>query len=425
MNTDYLIIGNSAGGIGAAEAIRSTDTTGSLIIVSEEPYPTYSRPLISEYLSHERDIEDMLYRPADFYKKHSIQLFLGKKALSIDTHQKTVKMDSGENIHWKKLLLATGGIPIIPPVKGHDKKGVFSFLSLNDAREIDAFLARGGVKRAVVSGGGLIGVSVSQALRTRQIHVTIIEMKDRILNTILDEAASAIAADSVKRGGVSIIVNDTVKEISGNASVREVILNSGEQIQCEMVIMAIGVLPQTELAKSAGIAVNRGITVDRYMMTSKPDIYACGDVAEAYDFIIGSNRLTPLWPNAYIGGRIAGFNMAGAKTEYRGGTAMNSINYFNLSIATAGMVSAPAEENSFETLTKVNNATYRKVIIHDNRIAGLILVGDIDKSGILFGLMRKNIDVTTFKSALLADDFGLAYLPASIRKEQLGETVIN
>ena len=425
MNTDYLIIGNSAGGIGAAEAIRSIDKTGSMIIVSEEPYPAYSRPLISEYLSHERDIEGMLYRPADFYKKQSIQFFLGKKALSIDTQRNIVKMDSGEDIHWKKLLLATGGIPIIPPVKGRDKKGVFSFLSLNDAREIDAFLARGGVKRAVVIGGGLIGVSVSQALRERQIAVTIIEMKDRILNTILDEPASIIAGDAVKRGGITIMVNNTVKEINGDASVREVVLNSGEQIQCEMVIMAIGVLPQTEMAKSAGIAVNRGISVDRYMMTNKPDVYACGDVAEAYDFVIGSNRLTPLWPNAYIGGRTAGFNMAGVKTEYRGGTAMNSINYFGLSIATAGMVSAPNEQNIFETLTKKNDTTYRKVIIHDNRIAGLILVGDIDKAGMLFGLMRESIDVSTFKSALLADDFGLAYLPASIRKEQLGEIVIN
>jgi NAD(P)H-nitrite reductase large subunit len=201
-------------------------------------------------------------------------------------------------------------------------------------------------------------------------------------------------------------------------------LNSGERNRCDLVIMAIGVSPQTELAKSAGITVNRGIVVDRRMMTNIPHIYACGDVAESYDFVLEGNRLTPLWPNAYIGGRTAGFNMAGIETEYTGGTAMNSINYFGLSIATAGIVSAPEDQQQYETLMKSNGTIYRKVLIHDNRIVGFILVGDIDKAGILFGLMREKIDVGAFKSHLLADDFGLAYLPENIRREHLGETVV-
>jgi len=421
VNTDHLIIGNSAGGIGAAEAIRNVDTAVSIIMVSEEPYPVYSRPLISEYLSHDRDIEGMLYRPADFYKNHSIQLFLGKKALSINTRQCMVKMDSGEDIYWKHLLIATGGKPIIPSVTGKDKKGVFSFLSINDAKEIDAYLARGSVKRAVVIGGGLIGISVSQALRERNIDVTIVEMKDRILNTILDETTSAIACSAVKGSGVKIITGNTVKDINGHAAVHSVTLDSGERIECEIVIMAIGVLPRIELAENTGINLNRGIVVDRHMMTNIPHIYACGDVAESYDFVLDANRLTPLWPNAYIGGRTAGFNMAGVATEYKGGTAMNSINYFGLSIATAGLVYAPEGRKEFDTLIKNDEHGYRKVIVNENRIAGLILSGDIDKAGILFGLMRENIDISTFKSSLLADDFGLAYLPASIRKEQLGE----
>ena len=420
MNVDYLIIGNSAGGIGAAEAIREVDKSSSVMIVSEESYPAYSRPLISEYLAHERDVDGMLYRSADFYKHNMIDLVMGSKALMLDTARKLIKLDSGENIVWKKLLLATGGVPIVPQIQGSEKKGVFPFITLEHAKDIDAFMSMADVKHAVVIGGGLIGISVSQALRERNVEITIIEMKDRILNTILDEPASQIAANVVKQHGVTIIVNNTVAEITGNANVKGVVLQSGETLPCDMVIMAIGVLPRVDLAKTADIKINRGIVVDRFMMTNQPDIYACGDVAEAYDFVLEINRLTPLWPNAYVGGRVAGNNMAGNKTEYRGGTAMNSIHYFGLSIPTAGLVEAPAGQDGYELQISDKGSIYRKIIIYHDRIAGMIITGDIDKAGILFGLIRDAVDVSSFKSELLADDFGLAYLPAEVRKERLG-----
>jgi NAD(P)H-nitrite reductase large subunit len=416
LKTEYLIIGNSAGGIGAAEAIREVNKESPLIILSDEPYPAYSRPLISEYLSCERTPEEMLFRTADFYEKNNIDLMLGKAVKSLDLTGKTVELDSGEKIAWKKLLLATGGIPIVPKMEGLDKKGVFKFLTLDDAKAIDEFLKDG--SRAVVIGGGLIGISVSEALTKRNVPVTIVEMKDRVLNTILDERASAIAEETITQAGIRVIVNNTVSEIIGEKTVEGVVLDSGEIIPCDLVVIAIGVLPRTELVKGTGIEINRGILVDRYMATSVPDVYACGDVAEAYDFIINANRLIPIWPNAYIGGMTAGANMAVVKTEYPGGTVMNSINYFGIDITSAGIVIPP--DGNCEVLTRDSDGIYQKVMLSGGQVIGMVFVKDIEKSGMIFGLMRDKVDVSSFKQALLVEDFGLAYMPRELWQERLG-----
>jgi len=154
------------------------------------------------------------------------------------------------------------------------------------------------------------------------------------------------------------------------------------------------------------------------MDTSIPEVFACGDAAEAYDFVYSENRLTPIWPTAYIGGRVAGFNMAGMPTEYSGGTAMNSLKYFGLAIASAGMASPP--DNSYEVISNRYDHTYKKVVLKDGLIAGLVFAGDIEKSGIIFGLMKDHIKVDGFKQALVADDFGLASLPEEMWRARLG-----
>jgi len=417
LSAKYLIIGNSAGGIGAAEAIREIDKEGSLIIVSDEPYPAYSRPLISEYLAGERTVDEMLFRPADFYNHYNIELLSGKKANSLELDRQIIQLESGEQITWNKLLLATGGVPIVPKMKRTSKKGVFTFLSIEDAKAIADFVDN--ASQAIVIGGGLIGISVAEALMKQAIGTTIVEMKDRVLNTILDEKASLIVEENLKRAGVRVITNQTVAEIAGRSSTERVILDNGERIACDLVIIAIGVLPRTELVLNTEIKVNRGIVVDRYMSTSHQNIYSCGDVAEAYDFIYGTNRVVPIWPNAYIGGRVAGYNMAGVSTEYPGGTAMNSLSYFGLDIATAGMVTPP-DASSYEVFSRQENGSYQKVILSDGLVTGMVFVKDIEKSGMVFGLMRDRISVSNFKQELLADDFGLAYFPQELRHEWLG-----
>jgi NAD(P)H-nitrite reductase large subunit len=420
MKAKYLIIGNSAGGIAAAEAIREVDKKGAVVIVTDEAHPAYSRPLIAKYLSGERRMENILFRPASFYEDNNITCLIGERVDQLGIKTGSARLENGRTIAWQKLLLATGGKPIVPRMKGMDKRGVFNFITLKNTTEIDGYLER--VKRVVVIGGGLIGTSATEALVKRGIAVTVVEMKDRMLNTLLDEATSRLAEAAVEKAGVNIITGHTVTEVLGRDTVCGAVLDDGREIACEMVAVAIGVFPRVELTQGTEIKINRGIVVDKYMATNVGGVYACGDAAEAYDFVYGSGRLVPIWPNAYVGGRTAGYNMAGKKTEYAGGTAMNSINYFGLDIVTAGLV-MPPDTGGYEVFTKQKDNVYQRVVAKDNRIVGMVFIGDIERSGIVFGLMRDRVDIGGIKEQLLADDFGLAHLPPELWRERLAVPV--
>ncbi|MDY6916606.1 MAG: FAD-dependent oxidoreductase [Chloroflexota bacterium] len=417
--TKYLIIGNSAGGIGAAEGIRGVDDVAPITVVSDEAYPAYSRPLISKYLAKDRDVEGMLFRPVDFYDRHRITAILGKSVAGILPDERVAELEDGRRVAWEKLLVATGGVPIVPGIEGAAKKGVFTFLTLDDAKAIDRFIQSG--QRAVVIGGGLIGVSATEALMKRGVEVSIVEMKDRVLNTILDERGSSIAEEAFRKAGVQLICDQTVVEVTGAEAVNGVVLSGGNTLACDMVVVAIGVLPRLDLVRETGVEVNRGVVVDRCMATSHADVYACGDVAEGYDSVYGFNRLTPIWPNAYIGGRTAGRNMAGVHTQYPRVTAVNSLNYFGLDIASAGVV-VPPEDSGYQCLTGGSNGSYRKLVIKDGTLQGMICVGDIEKSGMLYGLMRDGTRVDGFEERLLADDLSVASLPRAVWQECLGKS---
>ncbi|MDP2953371.1 MAG: FAD-dependent oxidoreductase [Chloroflexota bacterium] len=301
----YLIIGSSAGGIGAVEAIREVDPEGDLALLSEEPYLAYSRPAIAEYLTGEKSQEKILFRPQDFYAHHRVEVILGRKALRLDLGQRLVHLADGEALPWEKLLLATGGRPFLPKTEGLDldREGVFTFTTLDEAKKIAAFLDRdtGSSRKAVVIGGGLIGASVSGALVHRGVAVTMVEMKEKILNTILDEEGSTLAEEVFTRAGVQVLTAHTVARVQGrkDRAVSGVVLDDGRELPCDLVVVAIGVVPRTELVAGTQIAVNRGILVDRHLETSVPGVYACGDVAESFDFMWGTRRLNPIWPKAY------------------------------------------------------------------------------------------------------------------------------
>jgi NAD(P)H-nitrite reductase large subunit len=423
-NKKYLLIGNSAGGIGAAEAIREKDNTSSVVVIADESYPTYSRPLISEYLAEGRSLNEMLFRPVGFYKSLNIQQLLGTKVIRIDPTNHHVELDNGNQEHWDRLLIATGSTPIIPSIQGIELQGVFTFNTLDDAKVIDRYL--GGVTQAVVIGGGLIGVSVTEALIKRGIEVNIIEMKDKILNTILDEEASTIEEAILRQAGVQIWTNHTVTEIVGGLankkSVTGIILDNGHLISCQLVLVAIGVRPRVELATDPSIKTDKGILVNRFMATSNKDIYACGDAAKAYDFVHNDQQLTPNWPNAYLGGRIAGLNMVGIPTQYPGSTAINSLKYFGLAAVSAGLVT-PTSDNH-EVLTTKSDRSYKRIILKDGIIIGMVFTEDIERSGIIYGLMKDRVNVESFKQELIGDGFGLVSLPKEIWQRWLDKSLI-
>jgi NAD(P)H-nitrite reductase large subunit len=430
--TRYLIVGNSAGGIGAVEAIRQVDASGPIAIVSDEPYSAYSRPEISKYLAGLTTVERMLFRPPDFYEKNKVEAILGVTASRLDLRKKHLEMEDGRTIAWEKLLLATGGRPTAPRIPGSAREGIFTFTTLADADRIRSALrpARAPdvqVVRAVVMGAGLIGLSLTHALVSLGVPVVIVELLDRPLANALDQEAAHVVERALRGARVELVFGQTVAEVLGRPEddrrVGGVRLGDGRRLPCDMLAIAIGVTPRAELAAEAGLRVNRGIVVDRHMETSHPHVYACGDAAEAFDFVHGVERVTPIWPNAYIGGRVAGLNMAGRQTTYSGCTGMNALSYFGLAIVSAGL-QEPADGPGYEVLTcSDGDGTCRKVVLRDGRVAGLTFVGDIEASGIVFGLMREGTDVSAFKEALVAPGFGLTMLPEELRRERLAPLV--
>jgi NAD(P)H-nitrite reductase large subunit len=416
----YVIVGASAAGIGAVEAIREVDPVGSITVISDELCPQYSRPMISDLVSGKANFDKMMCREDQFWEKNNVQALTGRTAVSLNLAGKYVALDSGDHIAFEKLLIATGGKPFVPKIEGAEKEGVFTFTTLSDAESLVAKIET--AKSAVVIGGGLIGVSVTEALTKRGLEVTMVELKDKILSLILDPISSEMVENVIRKAGVTIATGQSVQRIVGKPEddnvVGGAVLTKGEQVQCDVVIIAIGVIPRMDLASGTDLKTNRGIIVDKFMHTNVSDVYASGDVAEAYDFVFGENRLLPLWPLAQQEGKVAGYNMAGKKAEYAGGTAMSALKYFGIPIISIGIAN-PQENSTYEILVKhePERDLYRKIVLKDDVIVGLTLVNDIERAGVLFHLMKNGVKVKKFKQELLSEDFCLATLPRSLRRK--------
>ncbi len=418
---NYLIVGNSVAAVGAIRAIRELDQQGNITVVSREKHNVYGRPLISYLLGGLITEKRMSYLPDNFYEQNRINLLLDSEVVAVDSKGKNIKLAGGDTIPYDKLLLATGGDPFIPPIEGlADKDRIFTFTTWDDAAKLKGISAD--INRAVVIGGGLIGLKAAEGLNLLNKSVTVIELADRVLSSAFDRPAGKIVARKMKANGIDVITEDTVVRIEGEGGeISGVTLKSGDYILCDTVIVAIGVRPAAAFLKGSGVEVNRGIVVDNSMATSVKDIYAAGDVAEAADFFSGQKNPMPIWPDAYIQGDIAGTAMAGGAKDYEGGLAMNSIEFFKVSTISMGVTNPlnPAEYE-IHTYQDIQNYQYRKIVLQDNRLVGAVLVGNVDRAGIFAGLIREKVDMTPFKDSLLSPDFGFINLSKEIRSRLFG-----
>ncbi|MQL52596.1 NAD(P)/FAD-dependent oxidoreductase [Desulfofundulus thermobenzoicus] len=417
---DYLIIGNSVGAVGCMETLRSFDRDSSVAVIGEEPHHVYSRALLPYYLDVEVPVEKMLYRPAGFYERLGVTPILGRRAVSLDVAGRVVRMDDGRTIAYGQLLLATGGRPVVPPVPGMDpdKENICNFVALQDLQRIGRLLPAAG--RVVVLGGGIIGLMAAEALHKKGLQVSVVELAPRVLAPVLDETASRLVEETFRRSGVAIYTGTTFKEVMGGERATGVVLTDGTTLSCDLLVVAVGVVPRTDLAKEAGLAVNRGILVSKRMETSAAGVYACGDCAEVYDFLLGDRRVLPLWPNAYAGGRVAAYNMLGMVREYDNATAMNAMHFLDLNLITAGL-NTMGEKDGFQVISRHdgNSRSYRRFVLKDDRIYGFTLVTGIARAGIFLNLMRKGCAVTAFKDKLLEENFGYVDTPEATRWDLL------
>ncbi len=426
-NYKYLIIGNSAGAVGCIEGLRSIDKSGTVALVAEEDSHVYSRALIPYYLSGRITREQMYYRPFDFYDRARVSVIKGHRAVKIDSAERVVELDNGGRLGYGRLLIATGGKPVFPPIPGFDQQqNVFGFHSLPDLQGIEKELIY--AHNAVVLGGGVIGLMAAEALHKNGMKVHVLELADRLLAPVVDETTSHLVEDALQKAGVALYLNNTIDQINGDDWVESVTLKDGQIIPCDLLIVGVGVAPRAELAEGTDIAFNRGIVVNKKMETSVPGIYACGDCASTYNFVTGAEQNLPLWPNAYLGGRIAGFNMAGIERAFVQGTTMNAMHFFDVNIVNAGInVTGSNQDDSLGVIQEYeqNSQNYRKFVLSESgQLKGFILVGQIARAGIFLNLMRRQIDVRAFQRDLFKNDFGYADLPDALRWELLQDDVI-
>lgn len=415
---NYVIIGNSAAGIGAIEAIRKVDTSSPIVLLSEENCLAYSRPLIAEYISNSIDLDKMWYRTKSFYTQNNVDLRLNTKVVKVDPQNQTVTTENNQTINFDKLLIATGGTPFIPPIKGSDHKKVYTFVRWDEVKRIEA--DKDSIKDVVVLGGGLIGSKAAEHLSKIGMNVTMVELADTILNLIIDKTSATLVQKHFNEHGVKIINNNTIKEVvSSGDKVTEVILNDDTKIPCDAVIIAIGVVPNKSLIEGTDIKQNKGILVNEFLETNYPNIYAAGDVAEGYDLLLQDKRVLPIWPLAYKQGKIAGMNMAGVKKVYDGGISMNSLEFFHLPIISAGYTTMPDASYEEEYIINMKKKVYKKIILKNNKLEGFIFINNINRAGILTGLIKEQVDISDFKKEILKDSFGLIYLPIEIREKKI------
>lgn len=407
----YVIIGNSAAAIGCIEGIRSIDKEGSITVISSENWHTYSRPLISYLLLGKTDTERMKYRPDSFYADNNCSVMLGTTVVKILPEQKQVLTDDGKSIAYDKLLVATGSNPFVPPIEGMDTaKSVHTFMSLNDALALKKDLTP--ESRVIVLGGGLIGLKCVEGILHLVKKITVIDMADRVLPSILDAEGSKMVQKHLEKKGVEFLLGNSIAKVNGQKAV----LKSGEILDFDTLVVAVGVRANTALVAQAGGKVNRGIATNLKCETSIPDVYAAGDCSESYDITIDQTRVLALLPNAFMQGETAGINMAGGESFYNHAIPMNAIGFFGLHIISAGSYEG-------ECYTKVTENSYKKLFYKDNVLKGFILIGDVARAGIYTALIREKTPLDSIDFELIKERPQLMAFSSKERAERLNNGI--
>lgn len=392
----YVVIGNGAAGFYATKSIKERNSFATIYLISEEKEHSYVRTQLSDLLTEEPQ-NDFYLAKDTWYKNNEINEILGVKVVEIDNKAKTVILNNGDKIKFDKLILANGSYNFIPPtdvnikneivkIDSHNYKninGIHTIKNLHDIKLINESLNT--AKNVLIVGGGLLGLEAAWEIQKKNIKVDVIELADTMLPRQLDSDGSIIFENIIKNSTINMRLNSSIKVINAdNNGVTSVELNNGTIIDTDLVLYSVGVRPNTDLAKLAGVEVNRGIVVDRQMRTNIEDIYACGDVAE----IRGNCYCN--WPAAIEMGKVAGANVVGDEKSFRGFISSVIFNAIGTEVFSAGTVDF--NDKSLKKLGFIDSANnvYSKLFFKNDIIVGGILIGDLSNSSkIILGIEQK------------------------------------
>ena len=311
----YILIGGGVAAGQAAKQIREADASGPIVMVGQEPYAPYDRPPLSkEFLRGDKSREQLFFDPDAFYRDRGIELELGVAVRELDTAGKTLRLTNGEVLAFEKALIATGGRPVQLKITGVDLPGVHYLRTLDDSAAIAAEALPG--RRAVIVGGGFIGLELAASLTQKGVQVAVVEAAPHVWARFADATLAGFVQDYCARKGVAFYTSERVSEIRGDGRPTAVVTRDGLELPCEFVCIGVGIVPSVELARDAGLAIDNGVVVNEFLQSSHPDVYAAGDVANYLDPMFGKRRRVEHWGHAEYSGQLAGKNMAGAREPY-------------------------------------------------------------------------------------------------------------
>ncbi|HJR81305.1 MAG TPA: FAD-dependent oxidoreductase [Anaerolineales bacterium] len=412
----YVIIGSGVAGIAAIEAIRSVDQVGEVVLTGDDPHGFYSRPGLAYYLTGELHDQALFPRTEDDFRKLEFRL-IKEKATRIMRAEHILELDDQSTVSYDRLLIAVGAQAVPLEIPGGDLEGVLKLDHMEDAKRILKTARRG--KTAVVVGGGITALELTEGLLSRGMKVHYLLRGDRYWSNVLDEHESHIIEHRLREEGVTLHYHSEAMEVIGeNGRVKAVRLLKGQILECDLVAYAIGIRPRADLAKQAGLAIDRGILVNEYLQTNDPDIFAAGDVAQVYDPMSGRSILDSLWGPARQQGHAAGLNMAGRETPYIKSPPFNVTRLAGLTTTIIGTVGR-GRDNDLVSIARGDSETWRqrpdamvaqtgfdvnrlRLLIGDKTLLGAIVMGDQKLSFPLQKIISGKVDISPIRERLLA-----------------------
>jgi len=405
---NVVIVGNGIAGITAAKAIKESTPETQVSVFTDENNQYYPRPRLYDVLSGHVKPEDAVMFSEDHYKTSGILIQLNKKASYIDTKNKKLLLDDKTKVSYDKLLLANGAHCFVPPIKGVNKKGVFTLRTINDALAINEFAKK--IKKSIIIGGGLLGLEFASALNKLGQQVTVVEMFSRLLPKQLDEKGATILKTKVESRGIKIVLGAKITEVLGNSKVSAIMLENGKKISGNLLLFSAGIRSNIGLALESGIKTNRGVIVDNQLRTNVDGIYASGDVAEFEDKVYG------IIPAAIEQAKIAATNITGKELQrYTGTVVSNTLRVINIELTSIGIVNP--EDKKLEEIQEIDKqkGVYKKLVFDQGKIVGAIFLGNRKNVVPIKNLIAQETDITRYKDLLLKEDFDYKKINACIR----------
>jgi nitrite reductase (NADH) large subunit len=391
-----VIIGNGIAGVTAADHMRRRHPLTEIDLIAEEPHHLYNRMGISRLVYGRSAMQGLYLNPDSWYDERNITTWLNTRALRIDRESAEVSLGTGEWLPYDRLILAMGSSSFVPPIEGFGAPGTGVLRTAEDAVSLRAFAQRHACRRAVVAGGGLLGLEAAYALHKLGLRTSVLERSERLLTRQLDDRAAELLKSYLEGLGLEVVTSAETSAVSANGRLNGVTLADGRSLDTEILLFAAGITPNVELARDAGLKVNRGVVVDDRMATDDPAVFAAGDLAEWNGQVLG------LWPTGVSQAEVAAVNAVGGDRRYEGVVPVTILKVVGIELTSIGRFQATAPDEEVIALEDGSGAKYRKLVIADGRIVGAILLGYTREVAPVRTAIMRGFDVTAHLGALRA-----------------------